>query len=87
MRRLIAFRNGEAMHDAIAISTLIDDQLASWDSGRIQVVTNDPIHMGQTVLHPAPEGVHRAASAVDHDRYDAVIGGMLRRLHSGSEAR
>ena len=87
MRRLIAFRNGEAMHDAIAISTLIDEQLASWDGGRIQVITGDPIHVGQTVLHPAPDGVHRAASTVDHDRYDAVIGGMIRRLHPGGEAR
>ena len=80
MRRLIAFRNGEAMHDAITISTLIDEQMASWDCGRIEVVTGDPVHVGQTVLHTALDGVHRAALAVDHDRYDAVIGGMLQRL-------
>ena len=81
MRRLIAFRNGEAMHDAIAISTLIDEQMASWDQGSIEVITEDPVHVGQTVLHAAPDGFHRAAAAVDHDRYDAIIGGMLRRLH------
>lgn len=81
MQQLIAFRNGEAMHDAIAISTLIDEQMAVWDRGSIQVITDDPVHMGQTVLHPSQNGICRAASAVDHDRYDAVIGGMLRRLH------
>ena len=82
MQQLIAFRNGEAMHDAIAISTLIDDRMAAWDRGSIQVITDDLVHMGQTVLHPAQDGICRAAAAVDHDRYDAVIGGMLRRLHS-----
>ena len=69
------------MHDAIAISTLIDEQMAVWDRGSIQVITDDPVHMGQTVLHPSQNGICRAAAAVDHDRYDAVIGGMLRRLH------
>ena len=55
--------------------------MAVWDRGSIQVITDDPVHMGQTVLHPSQNGICRAASAVDHDRYDAVIGGMLRRLH------
>ena len=43
--------------------------------------TDEPVHMGQTALYPSQNGICRAASAVDHDRYNAVISGMLRRLH------
>ncbi len=80
MRQLLAFRNDEAMHDAVAIATLIDEDMATWERGTIEVITDDSIRAGQTVLHPSEEGVCRVATVVDHDRYDAVIGGMLRRL-------
>lgn len=33
MEALIRFRSGEAMHDAVAISTLLDDRLMTWQTG------------------------------------------------------
>ena len=65
----------------VSIATLIDEDMATWERGTIEVITYDSIRAGQTVLHPSEEGVCRVATVVDHDRYDAVIGGMLRRLH------
>lgn len=64
----------------VSIATLIDEDMATWERGTIEVITDDSIRAGQTVLHPSEEGVCRVATVVDHDRYDAVIGGMLRRL-------
>ena len=37
MEALIRFRSGEAMHDAVAISTLLDDRLMTWQTGEITV--------------------------------------------------
>ena len=65
----------------VSIATLIDEDMATWERGTIEVITDDSTRAGQTVLHPSEEGVCRVATVVDHDRYDAVIGGMLRRLH------
>ena len=80
MEALIRFRSGEAMHDAVAISTLLDDRLMTWQTGEITVELAPPERSGQTVLHPSEHANMRAAVAVDMDRYDAIIGGMLQRL-------
>lgn len=80
MEALIRFRSGEAMHDAVAISTLLDDRLMTWQTGEITVELAPPERSGQTVLHPSEHADMRAAVAVDTDRYDAIIGGMLQRL-------
>lgn len=80
MQQLIAFRNGEAMHDAVAIATLLDDRLMEWGKGQVHVETVDEEHMGQTILRPDDNGKHRVAVKVDVDRYNAVISGMLDRL-------
>ena len=77
---LIRFRNGEAMHDAIAIATLLDEGFMQWQKGTVHVELIDEIHKGQTVLHPDSNGIHRVAVEVDTERYNAVIGGMLERL-------
>ena len=65
----------------VSIATLIDEDMATWERGTIEVITDDSIRAGQTMLHPSEEGVCCVATVVDHDRYDAVIGRMLRRLH------
>ena len=80
MEALIRFRSGEAMHDAVAISTLLDDRLMTWQTGEITVELAPPERSGQTVLHPSEHADMRAAVAVDTDCYDAIIGGMLQRL-------
>ena len=80
MEALIRFRSGEAMHDAVAISTLLDDRLMTWQTGEITVELAPPERSGQTVLHPSEHADMRAAVAVDTVRYDAIIGGMLQRL-------
>lgn len=80
MEALIRFRSGEAMHDAVATSTLLDDRLMTWQTGEITVELAPPERSGQTVLHPSEHANMRAAVAVDTDRYDAIIGGMLQRL-------
>lgn len=80
MKQLIAFRRGEAMHDAVAIATMLDDGLMEWKQGRVQVETEDTERMGQTVLQQDSRGCHRVAVSVDVARYNAIIGGMLDRL-------
>ena len=65
MEALIRFRSGEAMHDAVAISTLLDDRLMTWQTGEITVELAPPERSGQTVLHPSEHADMRAAVAVD----------------------
>ena len=84
MEALIRFRSGEAMHDAVAISTLLDDRLMTWQTGEITVELAPPERSGQTVLHPSEHADMRAAVAVDTDRYDAIIGRYA--AASGEEA-
>ena len=61
MEALIRFRSGEAMHDAVAISTLLDDRLMTWQTGEITVELAPPERSGQTVLHPSEHADMRAA--------------------------
>lgn len=60
MEALIRFRSGEAMHDAVAISTLLDDRLMTWQTGEITVELAPPERSGQTVLHPSEPADMRA---------------------------
>lgn len=46
MEALIRFRSGEAMHDAVAISTLLDDRLMTWQTGEITVELAPPERSG-----------------------------------------
>lgn len=81
MRTLIDFRSGEPMHDAIAISTLIDERLATWREGTVRVETQDVERRGQTVFREGSGGRHRVAVAVDTGRFEAVLRELLTRLH------
>ena len=80
MRALIDFRSGEAMHDAIAISTLIDKDLMTWDEGIVYVEMENEERRGQTVFREQKGGHHRVSVAVSNDRFNAVIREMLTRL-------
>ena len=80
MKELISFRNGEAMHDIIALSTLIDEEIMTWERGTVRIELNDAERKGQTVFTADRDGTVRAAVGVNPDRYDTVIGDMLKKL-------
>lgn len=80
MEELIRFRNGEAMHDAVALATLLDDSIMHWEIGSVHVELTDVLRKGQTLLRPDAAGIHRVAVQVDSDRYNSAIAGMLRHL-------
>lgn len=80
MKGLIRFRNGEALHDVIALSTLVDSKLMTWEKGTVRIELQNYERKGQTVFIPGTEGKTRVAVAVDPDRYDSIIGEMLLHL-------
>lgn len=79
MWKMIVFRKGEAMHDAVAFSTMLDPQIVSWKTGTIRVETEMPLTKGQTTIEETLKGIHRAAYEPNRERYKAVFGRMLER--------
>lgn len=61
MKALIRFRNGEAMHDAVAISTLLDDNTVEWQRGMVRIHTENDEFRGKTEFTPDPNGNMRVA--------------------------
>lgn len=80
MKELIKYRKGDPMHDAIAISTLIDNNIMTWSTGTVHIVVEDNEHKGQTVLTENTNGIHRVATKVDTTLYNNVIKEMITRL-------
>lgn len=73
LRKLIIFRNGEPMHDAIALATLVDDSFIEWQTGDIQIELNDKVRFGETVVTENKNGHHRAAMTIDKEHYYRIF--------------
>ena len=78
LQKLIDFRNGEPMHDAVAIATLISD-FVTFKDAYCYVETKDPMHIGQTVCDVNSNNPNvRVAVDIDLNGYYQVIGEMLK---------
>ncbi|MDO4494000.1 MAG: nucleoside hydrolase [Clostridia bacterium] len=80
---LIRFRNGETMHDAVAIATLIDETVTTWERGTVKINT-DPAdeRYGETVFTPDPNGTVRVGMQADYAKYEAMFAGMANRMNA-----
>lgn len=80
LQGLIDFRRGEPMHDALAVSTLVDDSIIGWKNYDGHVETQDAEKRGKVWLQETEEyrGL-RCAVSVNLEKYHAVIAEMLKR--------
>lgn len=79
MRGLIVFRDFQPiLHDAIAISTLVDPSFVTWKECNICIETQNEEHLGQTV--PMEGTGHRVAIDCDRERYLKVFETMVSRF-------
>ena len=78
IRKLIDFRNGEAMHDAIAISSLVSDDVMIWKDAYTYVVDGDVYNRGQTVAaYDAEKKNSRVAVGIHLDAYYQIMKDMI----------
>lgn len=80
MSQLIAFRNEEAMHDAIAFSLLLNDEIFTWLEADTYVIDDHGERHGQTVVqedHEHPNS--RIAIGINPEAYYEVMKEMIRR--------
>ncbi len=80
MQELITFRHGDPMHDAIAIASLVDDQMLTYKDAYVTIETKDSTHIGQTICdfdssHPNC----RVGISPNLQRYHDVMKGMCER--------
>ena len=78
MEKLIEFRNGEAMHDAIAISSLVDEDVIKWQDAYTQVIDGDGPKRGMTVTEYDRKPNSRVAVGNDTERYYRVMRDMMK---------
>ncbi|MDO4499814.1 MAG: nucleoside hydrolase [Erysipelotrichaceae bacterium] len=77
MQKLIDFRNGEAMHDAVAIGSMIEDYL-TFEDAFVYIELNGEERNGQTVCDFNSKTPNtRVATAVNLDGYYKMMKGML----------
>ena len=79
--RLIEFRNEESMHDAIAISSLLDDQIIGFRNADITIIDDDKEKEGMTHTIFNENALNRAAVNIDVYRYYELMKELLRRCH------
>ena len=78
IEKLIEFRNEEAMHDAIAISSLVCDDVITWKNSYTYVIDGDSERRGVTVTDfDAITCNSRIAVAIDTSAYYRVITDMI----------
>lgn len=80
MQELITFRNGDPMHDAVAIASLVDEQMLTYKNAYVTIELNNSTHIGQTICdfeskHPNC----RVAIGQDINRYYDVMKGVCER--------
>ncbi len=79
MQGLIDFRNGEPMHDAVAIATLIDDSFITWIDANASIEIDDKERYGQTLINTkGPSFNARVAFDIDVSGYYAIMERMLK---------
>ena len=80
MSKLIAFRNQEAMHDSIAFSTLLDDDVFTWQKAHTYVVDDYGERHGQTVVEADQQPLNsRVAIGIDTEAYYRIMKEMIGR--------
>lgn len=79
MQELIDFRNGEPMHDALAIATLIDRTCVNFRKTNITVVQEGK-KIGQTIFDFNEGAIHNIAQSVNIDTYYGILKGMVDRI-------
>ena len=68
--------DGFSLHDPLTVAAAIDPGLISWQSGTLQVESEDPARRGKTTLL-AGAGTARAAVAVAVERARAMVEGLV----------
>ena len=76
MQTMIDFRKGEPMHDAVAIASLIDEDVLEFLPADVTVETENEERRGQTVAKENSGASTRVAVKADLPRYYKVIEGM-----------
>lgn len=79
MLKLIEFRREESMHDAIAISSLIDENIFTWKKTHASVIIEDEEHLGMTAIDDSKPTNARVAAEIDIEKYYEVMKEMIRR--------
>ena len=82
MQQLIDFRRGEAMHDAVAIATLVDDSWIEWKETRVDVEAHSEKAKVWTMMAatriPKDERIHRVAWDMKIEGYYAIFERMAK---------
>lgn len=74
MKSLIDFRKGEPMHDAVAISSLIDTEVLKFENAYVYIELDDKERYGQTVCDFSSSKPNcRVATSINLDKYYNVI--------------
>lgn len=82
MSDLIAFRKGEPMHDAVAIASLIDKQMLSYQNAYVTIETGNNAHKGQTLCDFTSNSPNcRIALNCSTNRFYSVLKGMCDRCN------
>ena len=77
MQKLIDFRKKDCLHDAIAISSLVDERFITWKEAALSMELHNPITYGRTVADfDADRKNARVAVASDVSVYREIFGKM-----------
>ena len=81
VKTMIAFRAGEALHDAVAVGLMVRPQMGKFEDYYVQIETSSPLTKGQTVVDFANTTGKKAnvSVAMDIDSDIRVMENMLRR--------
>ena len=79
MEKLIDFRNEESMHDAIAIATLVDDDIMVWKKAHTFIIDGNEERRGMSVVDYEGVPNSRVAYEIDVERYYEVMRKMITR--------
>lgn len=78
MQGLIDFRNGEPMHDAVAISSIIDENALKFEDAHVHIELEDQERLGQTICYLNSNNPNcRVATSINLDNYYNIIKNMF----------
>ena len=80
MLQLIEFRNEESMHDAIAISSLVNDEAIIFKDSYTTIIDDDSEKRGMSAVDYEKAPNSRVAVDINNDEYYKVIRQMIIRL-------
>lgn len=77
MEKLIAFRNEESMHDAIAISSMVRDDIVIFRDAHTHIIDDDSPERGRSVASFEGDFNSRVAIDIDIDSYYRMMKDMI----------